>query len=70
MQNKKRKFSLRLLGQAASEVSGKKALSTCAVERLSYGMPATTVALTWFLESESCLLAVNLDTSLAKRLSV
>ena len=53
------KFSLRLLGQAASEVSGKKALSTCAVERLSYGMPATTVALTWFLESESCLLAVN-----------
>ena len=32
-------------------------------------MPATTV-LTWFLESESCLLAVNLDTSLAKRLSV
>ena len=65
MQNKKRKLSLRLLGQAASEVSGKKALSTCAVERLSYGMPATTVALTWFLESESCsVLAVYSDTSL------
>ena len=60
---KKRKFSLRLLRQAAS--SGKKALSTCTVERLSYGMPATTVALTWFLESESCsVLAVYSDTSL------
>ena len=34
------------MGQAASEVSGKKALSTCTVERFFYGMPATTVALT------------------------